>query len=361
MRRWLVALVGLCGCHAFAEKSAYEQGVERLASNDASRIANVLYDSIELGGVWFPDPACRRFSGVGPVDYPDQPQLARCLASLQLVRGKRRTSLLNGSTVVYPPGIELEAVFTEHTYHPNWSVDLMSGVWLGWLGFAGRESVQDALPTVTQELLESHRLGGSALDHSALDRELATHHLTAVYAWLKVCIDSAGAVTGVHPRLTNSVAAQQAFVAAASTWTFAPIVLGGQPAPVCAMILTAYPRTPDVPLPFVIPPGVTDLPIVSVEALGLPQAGELRRNADWQSSFTSTGAVACIADTGAVDRVVIVRRSGSPKFDNTVRRTLQGWVFAPQAPVCIGTMLRACGVGDAIHACTPSDGTLRLR
>lgn len=291
----------------------------------------------------------------------EQPQLARCLASLRLTLGKRRTSLLNGATVVYPPGIELEAVFTEQTYHPNWSIDTTSGVWLGWLGFVGRESVQDALPAVTQELMESHRIGGSPVDHAALDRELAAHHLTAVYAWLKLCIDATGAVTDVRPRLSNSVAAQQAFVAAASTWTFAPIVLGGQSAPVCAMLLTGYPRPPDVPLPFVVPPGATDLPMVSVEALGPPQAGELRRSADWKSSFTSAGALACIADTGAVDRVVIVRRSGSPKFDAIVRRTLQGWVFAPQARVCVATMLRACGVGDAIHACTPSDGTVRLR
>jgi len=360
MRGWLVAL-GLCGCSAFAPKSAFDDGAERLVSHDATRIGNLLYDSIELGGVWFADPVCRRFSGVGRVDYPDQPQLARCLASLQLARGKRRTSLLNGATVVYPPGIELEAVFTEQQYHANWSIDLTSNVWLGWLGFAGRESVQDALPTVTQELMESHRRGGSAVDRAALDRELAAHHLSAVYAWLKVCIDAAGAITSVRPRLTNSVAAQQAFVAAAGSWTFAPIVLGGQPAPVCAMMLSAYPRAPDVPLPFVVPPGATDLPLVSVEALGPPQGGELRHTADWQSTFTSTGALACIAVTGAVDRVTIVRRSGSPKFDATVRRTLQGWVFAPQPPVCVATMLRACGVGDATHACTPSDGTLRLR
>jgi hypothetical protein len=354
MRGWLV-VVGLCACSVFAAKPRFDEGVSRLVSNDPVRVAKVMHDQLELGGVWFPDPACRRFSLLGPVDYTDQPLLARCLASLHLVRGKRRTSLLNGFTVIYPPGIELEAVFVT-----EWRMrdEPPEADYLGWLGFSGRESAADALPSITQELLESHRRRGAGeLDHVLLDRELAARRLTELFAWLKVCIDASGTVTSVRPRLTNSLTAQQAFLAAASAWRFEPIVLGGQPAPVCAMMLFGYPRAPDLPLPFVVAAGATDLPLVSLEALGPPRAGELTLHPDWMSEFTSTGALACIDETGAVDRVVIARRSGFADDDERARHTLRGWAFAPYVVdgrpvrVCVATMMRRCLIDGDAHAC----------
>jgi len=359
MRGWLVVL-GLCGCAVFG-KPRFDEGISRLVSGNPGRIANLLHDELQLGGVWFSDAACRRFSGPGPVDYPDHAELARCLASLHLVRGKRRTSLLNGVTVVYPPGIELEAAFIEEWRMHDAPVE---GDYLGWLGFTGRESAADALPAVTQELMESHRRGGAGeLDHALLDRELAARQLTTLFAWLKVCIDTRGTVTSVRPRLTNSLIAQQAFGAAASAWTFDPIVLAGQPAPVCAMILAGYPRTPDLPLPFVVPAGVTDLPIVSLDALGPARAGNVTLRADWWSEYVSTGALACIDEAGAVDRVVVVRRSGSLQHDDNVRRTLRAWAFAPYVVgdrpvrVCVATTMRQCRVGDDYHRACP----VRLR
>jgi len=348
MRGWLVVVLGLCGC---AHESPIDEGVDRLVSGSPARIGSFMYDTLSLGGVWFPDPACQRFSTAGPVARGDRPKLAHCLASLHLARGKRRTSVPNMVTVVYPPGIELEAAFADQDNQTNL---------LGWLGYTGRESAQDALPTITQELMESHRRGSAgALDHALLDGELAARRVTSLFAWVKICIDAAGAVTSVRPRLTNSVAAQQVFVAAASAWTFEPVVLAGQPTPVCSMILAGYPRQPDLPLPFVIPPGVTDLPVVSLDALGPPRTGRIAWMPDWQNRYASTGALACVDETGAVDRVAIVRRSGVAEYDDLVRRTLRGWAFVPYVAgerplrVCAALVLSRCWVDGATHACPP--------
>jgi hypothetical protein len=360
MRVWLVVV---CACGSAPPPATLaEQGMDRLVAGDSAGLAALLVPPIELGGVWFAEPACRRFAAAGTVADADVPELSRCIAGLHLAPGRRATSFANIATVVYPPGIELEVAFT---------LDDERHVHVGWIGYVGRESFEDALPTVAQTVLEAHRRRDVALDRAALDSELATRRVSNLFAWLKVCVDATGAVSRAEPRLSSSVVAERVFVGAATRWTFDPVVLSGQPAPVCALMLLGYPKAPELAIPFAIPKSARARPVVTLEALGPRRAGSTHivspdsaqpnRIGDRMpisSPRPQAGALVCIDATGAVDSVVVVRPSGRYAFDDALRRTIRYWRFAPfvvngqPMPVCAAALLRGCWPDGTYAICT---------
>ena len=328
MRGWIVLLGA---CTALAPRSPRHDPATHFVTSDASALAGMLVAPVELGGLWFADPDCRReFSAAKRVEEDQLRMLARCLASLHLERGLRSSSFPEVATLVYPPGIELEVAYIH---------DDEDSTRIRWIGYTGSGTASQALPTVTQAALEAHRRGSDMLDRGRLDRERAERKTRDAFAWLRVCVDTAGVVTSVSPRLASSVVAQRVFVDAARRWTFEPVRLGGQPQPVCAMMLVGYPRVPmDRGLPFPIPEREAALPVVPYEALGPLTNG----NPDpympygaWKYVVVhripevKTPVLVCIDETGTVDDVALLRSSGFRAYDLNILEAMHGWRFAP--------------------------------
>jgi hypothetical protein len=115
MWRLVVALVVTGGCEASLSKASLST---RDAFIDAAQRQNVdaiearLADPLELGGMYFTDPACtQKFPAPRSITGADRRVFARCLAGLQLRLSQRENSVYGSAVFDYGPGIELEAVF----------------------------------------------------------------------------------------------------------------------------------------------------------------------------------------------------------------------------------------------------------
>jgi len=302
--------------------------------HDVKTVRAMLRDSVTIGGLWFADVACmKRFSSPSEVRGPALDELARCLTTLELAPSDRLDALPDVFLLTYRPGIELEARF----------IDYVDGPWLAWIGYAARRDVADALPTITASTLEALRIEGDAQEPlagpGAFD-ELAT--LGHARAWLKVCIDGSGAVTGAHVREATSPRAARIFGDAAKTWKFRPFVLGSQPTPACSMIAMRYPVDKDDPSPDVLPFPLPDTPNaetnVPIQALGKRVDGRVLIAPDdidkvrIQKAHVSrvVGAVHyCIDQRGKVVHATLIRSTGLPGYDRKLVAGVGTWVYPP--------------------------------
>jgi hypothetical protein len=314
---------------------------------DIAGIRAMLRESVTIGGLWFDDTSCmKQFAAAGEIRGPRLDELARCLTTLQLTTSTRSDALPDVVLMTYRPGIELEARF----------VDGEDGPWLAWIGYVARRDLQDALPTVSPAALEPLRVAGDAKAPLAGpgafdDLEMSKY----AYAWLKICIDGAGTITGAHVREASSPRAARTFSAAIQTWQFRPFVLGTQPTPVCSMVRMTYPadRAPAkemLPLPVPDNPG----PVLNVPPIRLGErtAGRTAIPPDdmdklrVQQSRVRTLIAAlhyCIDETGRVSRVTLIRSSGLPGYDRKLVNEAKAWAFKPfldegkPIPVCSST------------------------
>jgi hypothetical protein len=357
MRAW--AVIVTCACTGASQKPMLENGIEQLLATssrgDATGISRLLAAPLDTGGVWFEDAACRRqFSSAGRFEQPQVAELARCLAGLRLAADTRPSAYPDIATFVYSPGIEVEVAFVASPQGPK----------VRWIGHASQVSAHDDLPTVTPAVLEAHRQKSARLSvdddtRAKLDRELADRKSKVASTTLKVCIDSSGAVTGVHPRITTSALAQRALIGLVQSWTFDPVILGGQPSAVCAVLALGYPadKLPaNLPLPPPIPESHESTLIVSTEALGQPrpEREQIEGGDDvsrWMKSrrieTITTAVLMCLDETGAVASVLITRPSGIPQFDRTVHRVLSARHYAPF--LVDGHPTRVCAPANHSH------------
>lgn len=302
------------------------------SAHDVAAVRALLRDVVTIGGLWFPDTRCMiEFAAPAEVRGPKLDELARCLATLELKRSELEDALPDVVVLTYGGGIELEARFVEHE----------SGPWLAWIGYSARRDLQDALPTISAATLEALRIDGdpqAPLAGPGTFSELEMKH--GAYAWLKVCIDASGAVTGAHVREATSPRTARTFAAATQTWKFRPYMLGSQPAPVCAMVRMAYamkegdreklplplPDGPDTLLRvphLVLGDRVTGTTMVApddIDKLALAKAGRPRLI----SAFYY-----CIDETGRVAKVVMLRSSGLPGYDRKIVAAIKRWVYRP--------------------------------
>lgn len=330
---------------AAARDALVKELLEYVANKDDRGIARLLGSPLGFGGVWFPDTVCRReFSGAGEIPESGIDELARCLSTLPLKPSARVHPYPDVAVFEYEPGIEIEAMF-----------DPDDGGHLVWMGYAGRRDVKDALPTVTQASFVAVRNPGTPLalepaTQQAIADDLAAHGGgDKPFAWFKVCVDATGAVTGVHPRLTSSLVAEDAFAAWIKTWTFQPYMLGDQPSPVCSLVMI----TPDGEsqggvMPPPMPSDMAERIVVTPGALGRPLAGEFRapvspapkKNEKKPGLIVTATAMYCIDDIGQVDEAVVMKSTGDRKLDEQVRTQLLALRYAPV--VDAGTPVRVC-------------------
>jgi len=312
---------------------------EYIAAKDDRGIAHLLGSPLGFGGVWFPDTTCRReFSGAGQIPESGIDELARCLSLLPLRPSARTHPYPDVAVFEYEPGIEIEAMF-----------DPDDGGHLMWIGYVGRRDIKDALPTVTQASLLALRnpVEPLALEPAVQDA-IAVGGAEPPFAWFKVCIDATGVVTGVHPRLTSNLVAQNAFAAWIKSWTFAPYKLGDQPSPVCAMVMITPsgesasgvmppPMPSDMPERIVVTPGAFG-PLLA-GAFQPPVSPALKKNEKPGLMLTAT-AMYCIDEIGQVDQVVMMRSTEDKKVDDQVTAGLMKLRYSPL--VVDGVPVSAC-------------------
>jgi TonB family protein len=301
--------------------------------HDVVAIRSLLRDHVTTGGLWFEDVTCMtKFAAPARVSGPGLDELARCLSTLELAPSARVDALPDVAIVTYGPGLELQARLLETE----------DGAWLNWIGFVARRDLQDALPTVSAAALEALRVEGdphAPPNDAGTFAELAT--IKAAYAWLKVCIDSAGTVTGAHVREASSPKAARAFAAAAQTWKFQPFVLRSQPTPVCAMVQMRYPNdgTPfREMLPLPLPATAAVLTNVPSRVLGNPLDGfnipspytDPRAEAALRKRGGLTAAVHyCIDEAGRVTYAALIRSTGLERYDQKIVGGVRSWRFRP--------------------------------
>ncbi|HWO21100.1 MAG TPA: hypothetical protein VNO30_20170 [Kofleriaceae bacterium] len=357
MRQWIV-LVVVIGCTwtgapaprrpADATSEAVAQLIAVTSRGDVAATRALLHDAVELGGLWLEDTTCRKLlSSAGRVEGVGLDALARCLATLRLARSERTSPYHAIGVLTYEPGIEIEVLFEAAQGRPK----------IRWIGYVSRRSAKDALPTITQRALEAHRLTGStAFDEPTRARlvsERAASRLPFSAAWLKVCIDASGAVTSVRRRETSSLAFQDALVAALERWTFRPVILGGQPTPVCALVWYGDPAGTAPPesgraLPFPVPPAYeATLVVASMTLKRIAGSGTVVPDDEAKSWLMANGISRaqgtfffCITLQGTVDIVVTQDPTGVPRYDDQIRAVIRGMRYAPflvdgrPAPVC---------------------------
>lgn len=340
MRLLLLVFVVACG-PGLAKQSPKPRARELLAG-DAATLEAMMQDSVTNGGLAFDDATCQRdFGAAGDVAPARFGAFARCLAGLHLTASEREDALPDVVVLQHAPGFELEARVTETGR-------------LAWIGFASRTAGEPDVPTITAAALEGLRLAGDRAPAVASD--LVDPELGVGFAWFKLCLDRAGAVTKAEPFETTSDGVSKAFGHALATWRFRPFVTRGAPIPVCTLVRLAYPadKAPKVEtLPLPPPPSrskkrplvlanarlIEGRRISGEKAVVPDDADKMRiRNSPhgrWRGRFR-----VCVDDTGVVESVLPLELTGLPGYDRKLVAAIHDWRYTPYqvddvpVPVC---------------------------
>lgn len=330
---WAAGLAWLAACGGAGPSRAPGSVAARLAGASAPELARMLHAPLGYGGLRFADLDCnQQFAAPGTIGADRLDAFARCLAALPLVESNRASDFPDEVVLAYAPGFEVEVL-----------LDADDSNVIRWIGFAGRHDLADALPSVAPAALEPQAAGSAsvALDDAArtrLSRERAELGIPGSYAWMKVCIDGTGAVTGAHPREESSPIAGEVFSAVAMSWRFRPFVADGHPIPVCALRLISDPPDyyKDSRLPYPIP---AELGSVRVSPSALhrtagqiqipPDDGEKVALAELGLHRLVAVFAYCIDDHGAVTAVQPLRSSRLERYDARLTQAIAAWTFAP--------------------------------
>jgi len=198
------------------------------------------------------------------------------------------------------------------------------------IGYEGDDG-EAPRPTVAREWLDKMRIAGDPNGPLAADDAAALGGGEPEHAWLRVCIDTHGTVSDARALETTSPHAARAFEMAAGNWRFGLLHLDGRPRPACAFVPMSYPPRPT---PAAIPPPVylpdDGKPRLTSLAPGLHRHGvdpvpraEVRRRA-------ATGVFdVCIAETGTIADVRVLRSTGLPANAAAIARTIRSWTYDP--------------------------------
>lgn len=339
----VAAVLVACGSTPHRLEGQQETGdVLVAASGNEAAIAKLIRGKVISGGLWFSDPECvRKFPVAGEIKGDRLDAFARCLAGLHWQKSARIDAFIDVALLTYAPGFEIEALILDDRDGPH----------ISWIGYSSRHDLGDALPTVAPEALEPLRTKGDPNGPIAPEALAALSEGKAAFAWVKVCIDTEGNVTGAHPREATSMAAARAFGAAAQTWQFKPFVVGNRAIPACALMhMRAQPDPKPTPemLPMlsseeevvVIPPNILEARRIKGNRAIYPSD---RTKVEIQTSGTSrvVGSYKlCLDTSGHVEHVKQIRSTGFAAYDSKIVREISTWVYTPfmdegkPTPVC---------------------------
>jgi hypothetical protein len=297
-------------------------------AHDAAAIEKLLRGTVMNGGLWFSDPACtQQFPAAGAVPPERFHAFAECLAALHWQLSSRKDALPDVAVLTYEPGIEIEARVLGEQDGPR----------ITWIGYEARRDDNDSLPTISREAFDALRTDGDST--VAADPTLHDLEDGSSFAWLKACIGTDGALTHVEAREATSLHAARLFTAATASWRFKPFVANGQPLSVCAMIRLASPANAvgDAMIPTAANSGDV---LISPHALWLRRVAGVKSivpDNETKKAITKDGRRhyiigtfrLCLAVDGHVKDVVMLRSTGIPSYDDTIRRGISEWVYQP--------------------------------
>jgi TonB family protein len=337
---WLVCL-SACATQ-FEPPDIREVGRDALsgAASDEGKLAKLLRGSATNAGMWFLDPACaKQFPQAAELPADQLHAFAHCLAGLHLRPSARKDALGDVVVMTYPPGFEVEARVAHESY----------GSHLMWIGYVGRRSMEDDLPTVSGAALEELRLAGDR--NGPLAPEVAgALELDAVAgehgarAWLKVCVDQTGTVKSASVYETTTPKAGKAFAEAAAAWKFKPFLVGDKPMPVCSLMRLAYPPTAAaeiIPLPppaardkhpdpVMLAPGAKEMPaLLSGDLILAPDDQTKIAISEAHVRHMTGNFRICLDETGHVGSVLPLRSTGFAAYDREVMAAMHKWAYVP--------------------------------
>jgi TonB family protein len=325
-------------------EAAVAELITLVENRNAPALAAMFEEPLAYGGLWFPDTDCRRqFATTGHVYGEAARIFANCLLSLKLAKSTRVHPYPDVAVLTYEPGIELDVFFARSA-----GGDIV----IRFIGYTGRRGPKDVLPMLTQAALEAQRVDPApvVLDEAtiaAIAAELAKHEVAServprptAYTWFRLCIDSGGAVTSARPRFTTSLVAMEAYAKMLPTWSFRPVVLGGQASPVCSLVRLgeAVPDGEPVAMPPLAPFDYDEETLISQSAFGKLVEGELQfiPNENDKVKMLESGVsrviatvAFCVSETGGVDRVRVMRSSGLPRYDKMLMAGVARWRYRP--------------------------------
>jgi hypothetical protein len=315
-----------------------------LHDHDTAALDELFKYPVTFKGAWFSDASCaHQFPQPGTIDESSRDAFVKCLAGLPAMHaGSIRHQLPDVDYLEYGPGISLEVRY----------MFIGNVARVVWLGYAAHAYQADVLPTVTADALHANLIGSDALSpetHAALAAVNAQDGTPYSVAWLKVCIDASGAITGVHVRGATSIAAGDAMRDEASKWTFRPFQIDGKAIPVCAVIRVKDPENaPDAGLCPIA--SKDDTPLVSDSAVKRIEGNKYIRPDEHDAATLAKagggvivgGYELCLDEAGAVTSVDVIETSGLPRYDAKVQQDARAWRYAPvivrgkPARVCTG-------------------------
>ena len=326
-----------------------------VSRHDDAAITAMFDEKLVYAGMYFGDPACaQQFPVPRVIPVAQYGAFARCLASMPLREANRTDPTFGAAVLDYDPGVELEAVFR----FPHGRAKL------AWIGYSGRRTGTNALPTVTPAALEAHLIEGdkaaapTADAARAIEAENKLLALHGSYAWMKVCIDAEGTVTGAHTIETTSPAAEAAFIAAMQRWKFRPFTFGTQATPVCSLIYLDYPASPpregkdQLPIAFTPPAGALRIPEAQLRRVSgmtqvMPDDGDKVRLQRSGGDELVGAFWYCFDTTGTVIDVGTVEATGLPGYDAKIVAAIRAWKFRPY--VLDGVPRKGCSAVNFVY------------
>ncbi|MDB4952643.1 MAG: putative TonB protein [Myxococcales bacterium] len=334
-RACLAILLASCTVPAASTTDYASRLTQATTVGDVAAIEGLLHETVFNGGLWFNDPECTKQFPAASALRPDRfHAFAVCLAGLKLQASVRVDPLPDTVVLTYAPGIEIEARILDDGH----------GARLSWIGYESHRDVPDGLPSISREAFEALRITGdrngplAPAEASKLELDVIPDEALA-YAWVRVCIDGTGVVTGVDAREATSLRAARIFTDAAKAWTFRPFVPTGQAVPACSMVRMTYPPRPHDDreiLPVPMDPSAPEAILLS-RALNRTAGETIIPPDDSTKKAMSAAGITrvigsfklCLNETGHVGRVETIRSTGLPPYDTQLRTQISHWVYRP--------------------------------
>jgi hypothetical protein len=312
---FVVAAVALAACGPIVHRPSTQEEAVRALAGDEAQIRSMMRRSIGFGGAHFADPACaQQFPAPRTIPQRELDAFAHCVAGLHLQSERRTSALPDFLLLTYAPGIELEVR----------TVDDPPGRQLVWLGYLGSAGERASLPTITPDALAAVRVAGDAHPHLGDDEG----------AWLKICVDRDGGVTGAHVVAASSKDVGATLANLIAEWKFHPIEIDGVPSPVCSWLLLTGGGDDGsgdpVPIAPLLPGAVGPRPErVSGEVQILPTDKQrLLINRAHLGTLVTTVRY-CVDADGSVNAIAVYESSGLQLYDSIITSHIRDWKFKP--------------------------------
>ena len=320
----VLVLVAACGS---GTPHTTAPGADETAPPDPAKLVRTMRDSAGNGGLWFDDPGCAKQFGVaGEVEGERLSAFASCLEGLRLELSPRKSMLPDVVVLRYPPGFEVEARVVRDD----------GALRLTWIGFASRRAGDLDVPTITHDALESLRLAGR--------RDGPIDPAVTGSAWVKLCIDGAGAIAKTMPFETTSLEMTKAALAAIASWKFRPFVTRGQPLPACALVRISSPvddRVETLALPppkarsgheavvFAVSARAVEKRLVTGTTDISPDDITKHEIHEARDTLVTGQFRICVDEQGAVEQVMPLKLTRYPAYDKTLTTAMHDWRFQP--------------------------------